>query len=220
MNSSKYYQIDWPLQASVKGHTRNCKHFNCQLPVGACKCPCHILVKPGDLVVIQGSAWYSKLICWATGSPTSHVGGFIGSNPPVVLEALKRVKTDPVWETVLKAKKVWILKHKYLTESDRWQIVEKACTFSADSYGYILILFQLMDALTGKMLGKRFTYFTTVWGRWGNQHFGQHPICSYLWSEVYSSVGMHFLQEPGAATPGDILKYAQQYPSEWEIEER
>ena len=135
----------------------------------------------------------------------SHVGMLVGDNPVIVIEALLRVKTRPIEESLADAEAAYVLQDLSLSVQKRDTIVMRACQFSAADYGWADIVLQLANAIF------RTTWFTD------HLTFGllnQFPICSYLVAESYKTIGLTFgKQKEESITPADIYNFAQKNPS-------
>lgn len=164
------------------------------------------MISAGDIICVRGAGWLSDGIAKAeypkgepTGQSATHVGLFIAGDPwPIVIEALNRVKTNPLYVTISQALHAYALHDESLDDRERAAIVAKACTFSADDYGYLDLLAQRLDA----------TFSTTWWtDRMGGllSHF---PICSYVVGAAYQEVGLNFGVDTASVRPSDILSFA------------
>src|SRR5579883_1994692 len=154
---------------------------------------------PGDILGVQGVGWLSEHIIEATApGPLSHVGLIIAVQPALVIEALTRVRTRPLARSIEDAAHAWVLQPIGLSQEQRDRIVARACTMSADSYGYADIAWQGLDAL-----------FHT---RWFTAHLARKLICSMLVADAY---GMNFGVSERSANPNDIWRYAQAYPAHY-----
>lgn len=154
---------------------------------------------PGDILVVRGTGWISKGILKATGNTVSHVGIVTAISPFVeITEALTRVRTRPMEESIAEADWAAILQDKTLTDEERTHIVISALKFSAAGYNYLDILFQLLNA-----------NFSTTW-------FTDHlafrmdntPICSYVAAKTYSDTGRNFGVPDKTTTPADIYAFS------------
>lgn len=179
------------------------------------------MIQAGDILGLRGRGFLSRGILAATGydghpSPISHVGLFLTGDPkPIVIEALSRVKTNPLSVSLADADKAYVIHDSLLTNDERSLVIETALKFSADDYGYSDIVLQGLDALT----------HTTWWTdnlAWNLKH---SPICSYLVAVAYDRVSqalsrkfavdyavslrLHFGQKYlQSITPADIYRYA------------
>lgn len=167
-----------------------------------------VIITPGDIVGVRGVGWLSDGIIKAEygnnppANAISHVGIVIGANPPTVIEALNRVMTRPLSVTIADAAKAFILHDRLLTDEQRAAIVEKACTFSADDYGYADLLAQLLDAQFG-------TFWFTDRMSWLLRHW---PICSYVVAASYHVAVQDFGVTDASCKPSDIMDYAVTRP--------
>jgi len=167
-------------------------------------------VVEGDVLAIRGSSRLADGIVAATGGPCSHVGLFISVAPPVVIEALSRVKTDPLDVSLQHARQAWILHDKSLTKEQRRAIIYAATNMSAYNYGWLALPAQGLDALL----------HTT----WPTDHLGwllsRYPICSYLVARAYATVELTFGKKMAESiTPADIFSFAKSNPAIFDIQE-
>lgn len=165
---------------------------------------------PADIVLVQGTAWISKHIMQATNGQVSHAAMVVGTNPNICLEALTRVRTNPIEITVAGASAVWIMHNKVISQQQRDAIVKAALHYSANSYGYLDIGLQGVDAM-----------FKTTWwtDKIGGTFLNHWPICSYIPAESYMQVlGSAFGKKPvDSITPQDIFEFGSQNPNLYEI---
>jgi hypothetical protein len=165
-------------------------------------------VKAGDIVAVRGKGWLSRGILMATHGQVSHVGMLISAEPVIVIEALSRVRTRPLAETLHEVEAAWILSDRSLTEAQRITLIERACLFSADGYGYAEIVKQALDAAF------KTTWFTDNLSR----RLDQHPICSYLVAKAYASIGLNFgAKRAESITPADIYRFALGHPDLYDV---
>ena len=153
----------------------------------------------GDIIAIRGSGWLPDNICKATHSEVSHVGLVIGTSPTIVIEALWRVKTNPIAVTINNAEKVWCIRYPNLTDKNRVDLVQAALKFSADDYGGFDLVLQLADAAF------KTKWFTENIGKTFLNHF---PICSFLVAAAYRQIGITFSSTDWSVTPSDIMNFA------------
>lgn len=166
-------------------------------------------VVAGDILAMRGSSWLARGIVRATGGPCSHVGMFVSLEPPVVIEALDRVKTRPLDVSLADAERAWILHDNSITDEQRRAIVDEACSMSAASYGWLDIAAQGIDAALG-------TTWPTDHMTW---FLNQFPICSYLVARAYQKIDLHFGKKAiGSITPADIFAFAQAHPEMFDIQ--
>jgi hypothetical protein len=166
--------------------------------------------QPGDILAVRGKGFFAKGFLAATGNTVSHVGMVIGSEPfVIVIEALLRVKTWPIEESISGAEASYLLQDLSLSMHKREAIVRRDCHFSASDYGWADILLPLANAVF------RTTWFTD------HLTFGllnQFPICSFLVAESYKTIGLTFgkLKEE-SITPADIYNFARQHRSVYTV---
>lgn len=162
--------------------------------------------QPGDILAVRGKGFFARGILAATGNTVSHVGMVTGTEPfVIIIEALLRVKTRPIEESIADAERAYLLQDISLSADQREAIVRRALKFSAADYGWGDIVLQLANAVF------RTTWFTN------HLTFGlldQFPICSYLVAESYMEAGLTFGKEnEESITPADIFNFAQENPS-------
>jgi hypothetical protein len=156
-------------------------------------------LRVGDIIAVRSRGKLADLIVAAGKAPVSHVGLLVGLDPPIVLEALTRVRTRPLTITLLDCTSAWLLSPRKLTPNQRRRIVDTACEFSAKTYGYGEMLLQGADAICRT--------------RWFTEHLsfkvGCHPICSYIVAESYARDNLRFGRAPlQSVTPADIFNFA------------
>ena len=171
-------------------------------------------IQAGDILAIRGKGWLSRQILKATGNTVSHVGLVLAegavSGSAFVIEALSRVKTDTLSQSIADAEKAYILSPLNLTDEQRQKITDTAAGFSTRSYGYFDIGLQWLDAVFGS--------------RWFTDHLGwglnDHPICSYVVAASYASIGLTFGKvQNDSITPADIYKFAVSNPTKYSVKE-
>ena len=172
-------------------------------------------IHAGDILAVRGKGWLSRQILKATGNTVSHVGLLLDVAPSYehsfVIEALARVKTRALEESIADCERAYILSPTNLTDAQRTEITLRGAQFSADDYGWGDIALQLGDAIT------RSTWFTRHLN-WGLLE--THPICSYLVAEAYEAVGLTFGKKPNESiTPADIYSFARENPDKYVVAE-
>lgn len=196
----------------------------------------NFVLQPGDIIAIRGSSWISDSIIAAEYGQVqiipyqavSHVGLLIeGGSIPVVIEALSRVKTNALAITIANCRKAFIIRDKSLTLAQRQAIVNKALTFSADDYGYLDIIAQLIDCK-----------FKTLWfTNHLSRLLNRYPICSYVVAAAYSvlnmmkfytvnlvatahsNAGFNFGVDSANCKPSDIMNYALKHSEIFDVHE-
>lgn len=164
-------------------------------------------VQPADIVLIRGTGRLSRTILRLTGDTVSHAGLVLSSDPAIVIEALWRVKTRPLSDTIFGAEAVYILSDQSLTRDEKSLIIKTACSQSADGYGWWDLLLQVGDMATHS------SWLTDKLG-WA---LDKHPICSYLVAKAYGATGRKFGKEATGVTPSDILSFASAHPEKYSI---
>ncbi len=164
-------------------------------------------MRVGDLLGISGSEWLSQRIIAATQipgtspAPLSHVGVCTADTPfEQITEALTRVVTRPLADSIAAAKAAWSLEWVDILDEQREEIAYAALAYSAKDYGYIDIAYQGLDSM-----------FQT---RWFTEHFAERklPICSMLDAIAVTKAGLLIGLDPKSATPNDIWRYAAGHP--------
>jgi hypothetical protein len=165
---------------------------------------------PCDILAVRGHGFFSEGILRATGGSVSHVGLVIATSPvPLVIEALWRVKTRPLWRSIEDAVAAYLLHPLNVTTDQQVLIVEDACNLSAAGYGWWDIGLQVADAAF------RTTAFTdhALWG------LKNHPICSFLCAQAYGNAGLTFgMKLAQSITPADIFAFAVGNPDKYVVE--
>lgn len=162
--------------------------------------------KPGNILAVRGKRFFDRGILAATGNTVRHAGMVTETGPfVIVIEALLRVKTRPIEESVANAEKAYLLQDLSISADQRANIVKWGLRFYAADYGWGDILLQLANAIF------RTTWFTD------HLTFGllnQFPICSYLVAESYKTIGLTFgKKEEESIAPADIYNFAIGNPS-------
>lgn len=165
-------------------------------------------MKSGDIILTRGSGFVSKAIrrFGREGDQealVSHAGIFI--SPLFVIEALSRVKTNAFPEKFMDIQYV-VLSPISLSVEQRRILGLIASNFSARSYGYLKILGQTADWLTG-----------TNWVTSNMFTWDRYPYCSFLVAEAYGSIGKNFGVPSKSTTPDDILDYCIEHPDKYSI---
>lgn len=172
------------------------------------------MIYPGDILAVRGAGWLSDGIAkaeYGDNEPTksaTHVGIFVAGSPnPVVIEALSRVKTNPLFVSISGAYHAYALHDSTLNDLQRLKVINKAMTFSADDYGYIDLISQWLDAR-----------FKTNW--WTDKMAGllsHFPICSYVVGAAYDEIGLDFGIPSASLRPSDILRFALAHPTTYSV---
>lgn len=172
-------------------------------------------IQDGDLLAVQGTSWFARQILKDTRGEASHIGVFVARKFPLedslITEALTRVKTRCLEDSLKGVSRAWALKHLNLADLQRQKIVEIVQGFSANDYNYYDIGLQGLDAITHS--------------RWFTQHltFGslkKIQICSYVGAYACEQIGLDFGGIPlDSITPQDIFNFAQKRPDIYQIED-
>jgi hypothetical protein len=160
-----------------------------------------------DIVALRGRGRFSKLILRFTNDTVSHVGMIISTHPLLVIEAVSRVKTHPIYTMVEDAERMYLIHHKHLTDEDRVEIVEACCKWSARSYGWGKIALQGLDVMTKS--------------QWFSEKFGgsDRPYCSWVVAIAYKLREVLFGEAAETVRPDEILAWAVAHPELYEVEE-
>lgn len=165
-------------------------------------------IAAGDIVAVRGAGFFARGILKATGNTVSHVGLLTSTDPPLVVEALARVKTRELATTIAKAERAFILHDKSLTAWARRQIVGAAVVFSAEGYNWGDIALQGMDAIG------RTTWFTDHL----SIGLARDPICSYVVAAAYRAVNLSFGKvKDQSVRPSTIYYFARSHPEIYSI---
>ena len=172
------------------------------------------MIYPGDILCVRGVGWLSDGIAKAEyagfepAKSATHVGIFItGSPAPIVVEALARVKTNPLLVSIASAYKAYAMHDISITDEQRQAIVNEALRFSANSYGWFDLFAQLADAS-----------FSTTW--FTNRMAGmlkRWPICSYVVGSAYDKIGLNFGVDTASVRPSDILRFGLANPALYSV---
>lgn len=160
-------------------------------------------MKAGDIVLVRGRSWQSRLIRKFTQSPgedptqVTHVG--IAVDGTHVVEALWR-------GVVLRTKRAGqVYRRKGLTQRETTLIVAKARSYVGMRYGMGKVILQAADSmLGGAFFFRRFGFIKS------------RPICSSLVAECYEAAGFTFGVDTRAATPDDIADYLNERKDRYE----
>jgi hypothetical protein len=153
-------------------------------------------VKSGDIILVRGRAALSEGILKATNGHVSHAAAVIGTNPPICIEALTRVRTNPLHVTIGAAEAAYLVTDDSLTDAQREAIVYAALTFSAEDYNYIDLALQGLDSLAHS------DWFTHILA---HDFLDRWPICSYVVSKAYEKgIGRTFGKPADSITPEDL----------------
>jgi hypothetical protein len=122
------------------------------------------------------------------------------------MEALSRVVTRPIEDSLEDCEKAWILHARNVSPEQRAAIVKAACRWSAKSYGWGKIGLHLLDAVfKTQFVSRAFARFT------------DRPVCSWHVSRSYASQGFRFGEPPAGSTPAEILEFARHNPDKFAV---
>ena len=174
-------------------------------------------IHAGDILAVRGKGWLSRQILKATGNTVSHVGVVLAATKEddpryvFVIEALTRVRTRILAESIADAEKAYILSPIGLSPEVRQGIAIVAASFSADDYNYADIAYQLGNAV-----------FHTTWFT-DHLNYGlldRVPICCYVALKAYVTYGLTFGRESiNTLTPGDMYCFARGNPDKYLVAE-
>ena len=166
-------------------------------------------MREGDIIAMRSDTWLSRQIrkveSRADGGElalVSHVGLFITHD--VVIEARARVVCTTFPDGFIGNEYI-VLSPTNVTAVQRVAIAKASLLFSARGYGYLKILGQALDVLSGS--------------RWFTSNIftiDKFPICSYVVAEAYAAAGLDFGVPTKSTTPDDILDYAMRNPAKYE----
>jgi len=154
-------------------------------------------IKVGDILAVKGTSRLAKLILSSTKGSVSHVGIIIGLEPCLVLESLRRVKTNSLRDAIHSVEAAYILQPKNLTLPERIEVVREAVLWSTTTYGWGKLPLHGLDALFGTQ------HFSRNWS------FTNMSICSWLVGRAYERIGKDFGEPVNSVTPEDIYRFAQ-----------
>ena len=165
-------------------------------------------IQAGDILAVRGTGWFSRRILQLTGNSVSHIGLVVSTIPVILItEALWRVKTRPIDESIAPAEHAYILHPLNLRPEQTAEIVRSCIQFSADGYGVWDILMQLLDV----------TFKTSQFTDY-NPFIGKHPICSAVAADAYASVGLTFGKKSWKSlSPADLYLYAKNNPEKYDV---
>lgn len=173
-----------------------------------------IYIEHGDVLAARGTGWLARQILKATATPdypegtVSHVGMFVSTNPPVVIEAIGHgIVTFPLDMVLGSCERAYVIHHNRMTDAQKHQLVYDACKYSADLYGFVSLGLQGLNALC-----------RTTW--WTDKFAGGMMYCSYLVDEAYWQQGEAFgVHLPRSTTPHEIYVAARANREKFSISE-
>jgi hypothetical protein len=164
-------------------------------------------MKPGDIILVRGRGALSEGILRATNGSVSHAALLIGTGPEICIEALERVKTNPLIVTLGNCEHAYVMTNPSLTDEQRGAIVYAALTFSGEDYNYLDLGLQALDALSHS------NFFTH---HLAHSFLDRWPICSYLASKAYErAINWQWGKPSDSITPQDLFLAGQAPP--WEL---
>ena len=165
-------------------------------------------IQLGDILAIRGKDPLSDLICRLTG-PISHVGMFVGTHPPIVIEAIATgVKIRPLPVSLRETREAYCIQDRKLDDTQRQALVYRALEFFGEGYGYWDLLMQLANA-----------FWHTKWFTERlSPGLSRAPICSALDALDYAEqLHVEFGCRPCDATPSDIWRFARGHPEMFDV---
>jgi hypothetical protein len=162
------------------------------------------MIDVGDIVAVKGTGIFSRLIRDFSG-PISHVG-LITDLKPNVTQALIRVETISLADTIAKVSYAYILHPKTRLISERMLIANYALARVGEDYDVPDLLWQALDCINHT------TYFC--------DHLAspRKVICSELVANAYGTLGLTFGISRRSATPTEIFNYTLAHPDQYSIE--
>lgn len=175
-------------------------------------CSSHkIELLPGDIVLVKGNSWISRLIRIATRhvgekrTKVNHVGMIIGGGTmggapyegALIIEAISKVKVRTLSRAYgpPKRNEVAVYRAINLTGEERIKVAGEAYSHLGQPYGWKRVVCLTLDQMIfGAYLFRRLIR-------------NRSPICSWLVAHAYSKVGKHFGVGPDSATPDDIWDF-------------
>lgn len=163
-------------------------------------------MEAGDIFCVRNAGWASDLVTWGSGGEISHVGLVICTEPvPLVMEAVHEVRTVPFRLAVQAHPLVYLMKALMLTQEQRRIIVETACLFTCQNYGWLTAAMRGMNALLdSRMLDEMI--------RWSDA-----PLCDWFVGATYRAVGLDFGKPKEKIWPQDILNFAKAHPKLYQV---
>ena len=165
-------------------------------------------MKPADIIGMRGnSGWATDLVLKATRGEISHVALVVCVEPlPIVIESVNpRVRTVPLDVAIADHSLVYLMKDLSLTPAEREDVVRAALRWSTYDYSFLNCAWPALDDLTKT--------------RWFSQHLSSpnSPMCSWLVAESRKAIGKFFGQPAESTDPEDILRFAKQHPTIFEV---
>jgi hypothetical protein len=163
-------------------------------------------LEPGDVVLIRGLSFVSRLIRWASQSwgeaktLVNHVGVISkGGSLRIaeISEARWRYLVHNLWDAYANTtQEVAIYRPKNISMGTRLDIAARAASFQNTRYGWAKIALHAAD----KVLGGAYFFRRLAF-------LPNRPICSYAAAVAYADYGLSFGVNPYAAQPDDIWDY-------------
>lgn len=166
------------------------------------------LVKPGDLILVQGDGNVSKAIRKVTHGQTNHVG--------VVYDDVKIFETDLSWGKAefhdlekYENVRIRIVRLKGLTYMQECAIQKLCEKYDATPYSFVDILTNFLLSPFNDSIRKK---IVSVIGT------KKYAICSELTARIiYEVTGYEPLSGYESLTPQDILAITKLYSPDWEV---
>jgi uncharacterized protein YycO len=161
-------------------------------------------MREGDLVFFHGPNFFSRLIRFGQGlrfrgdrrkyAYWNHVGVIveIGENGPVIVEAVKNVQRNILWENYSELDYVVKIVSPDLNRIDRKEVVEYCERQVGDSYDWVEIVSIGINCIFGGSISIKFS----------TSH-----ICSGLAGEALERAGFDFGRTAADLMPADLAEY-------------
>jgi hypothetical protein len=122
-------------------------------------------------------------------------------NDCFVLEALWKVQQSSweEWENKHNHFQIW--RNTELSNAQKLEVSKKALNYEGRTYGWMKLFPHLGDSLMAKIIGGNPFVFRRLLFQ------DDYPICSWVWSYAYDSIGIRFGCNPAWADP-DISYYS------------
>lgn len=180
------------------------------------------ILRSGDQMFVQGTAFVSKAIRWATRSygepPTlaSHTGRIVSGGTifdAMVVEALfAGVRLRSIGSGYLNSGvRVAVVRPLNLSDEEIERVCASARSYIGKRYGYGKIFLQAGDALLGRVI-RRDPY---CFRRMGREKLG--PICSWITSSDMASIGKDYGLKKRKASPDDQWDFAVRNPDKYQV---
>lgn len=168
-----------------------------------------------DIVCTRGYSLVSRVIRVGqlhpndTKSVVNHVGMIIDDGPlnkVHIIEARATVLNHSLYNAYHgKQDKLTVFRPIGLSEDEKSKIVMSGLAYEGKDYGYLKIAAHFLDFLSGgRYIFRRLT---------NNDNY---PICSWVVSHSYASIGLAFGCDPGQANPDDIFDFCDKHEHKYQ----